>query len=58
MDTVNGIQLAEAPTLSLILRDLSEYKVGLTRFHPMSRDKSDKMHYIHKFSNNFPTKKF
>ena len=32
-------------------------KVGLTRFHPTSRDKSDKMRYKHKFLNNFPTKK-
>ena len=38
-------------------KHLLHCKVGLTRFHPTSCDKSDKMCYIPKFSNNFPTKK-
>ena len=33
-------------------------KVGLTRFHPTSRDKSDKMRDKQKALNNFPTTLF
>jgi len=33
-------------------------KVGLTRFHPTSRDKSDKMRDKQKVLNNFPTTLF
>ena len=37
---------------------LIDTKVGLTRFHPTSRDKSDKMCDKQKVLNNFPTTLF
>jgi len=37
---------------------VDHHKVGLTRFHPTSCDKSDKMHDKQKVLNNFPTTLF